>query len=364
MKTVEDMMTSEQRLASGLREKFFKESFGGFEPISEQRDKELRQEIDEVAGIFEKAKRLWFIGGGTALELHVGKLQRDHKDHDVYIWADDREEFIKHIGEAGYGIFHIIPGEDDEEATEQQMLSENSFHVKKSDGTGVYIDLRVLSTDDAQGLSLTRDTIDEAGRFQAYGSREVTLESKEALILNKIFGARQLDFLDIKTYLPTLSPSERERLDGYLKSIDTTFVIGDTETQSLDKLMQLAESAAEEAKANFLDTKVDEVISKRREELDTAINKIFEIAMRTGAPESFFVETKKEFGENLVSRRKNELKETAKFMFGDKKPSQNEFREFAYRAFGLQQKLEEELKTVALRTKRWSVRVKGENVEN
>jgi len=200
-------------------------------------------------------------------------------------------------------------------------------------------------------------------KYNAKNGQEVPLTPREVQILYKIFDGRQKDFHDVKTFLPTLSQEERVRLNGYLESVGASFVVGDRETQNFDELLQLTEATTKEAKENFLATKIDEAISKNRERFDTTIGKIFKIAGSTATLENFITEIKKEFGEDLISRRKDELDEAAKFLFGDKKPTQEEFREFAYRAFNPKQYLEDEVKRTALDMRRWEVKTRDENIK-
>ena len=137
-------------------------------------------------------------------------------------------------------------------------------------------------------------------------------------------------------------------------------MVGGKETENIDGLMQLAEATTKEVKENFLASKLDEAISKSSERFNTIIGKVFEIANRVSSPENFLDKVKNEFGEDLVAQRKAEFDEVAKFLFGEKKPTQEEFGEFAHRTFNIQKYLEEKMKSEALDMQRWEVRNKSE----
>lgn len=67
--------------------------------------------IDEVMRVFDGAPFRWWITGGMALELHVGRSWRDHADLDVGIcrsdaadvwrWLDDRGATDAHLASRG-----------------------------------------------------------------------------------------------------------------------------------------------------------------------------------------------------------------------------------------------------------------------
>jgi hypothetical protein len=363
----EETMIPEQRLASDLREKVLSEDFEIPEPISEQRKEELENEISNIAKIFNGYGRPWFIVGGIALELAEGKLTRDHQDSDIAIHYKDVADFFDYSRDLGY---KFVDAEGKDISSKEDLISrrENAF-LRKVDETKPGpkgFEIIFLRSNDKgeiifganEKLTFPAALYEGGQRYTAKNGQEVPLTPKEIQILYKIFEGRQKDLYDVKTFLPTLSQNERQRLNGYLESVGVTFVVGNRETENLDELLQLAETTAKETKENFLATKVDEVISKNRERFYNTIGKIFEIAGRVSSPENFLDEIKKEFGDYIIARRKTELDESAKFLFGNKKRTQEEFREFAYRTFNLPQYLERELKSAALDMRRWKIKTK------
>ena len=356
-------MTSEKHLVAIFLEKFLSENFEPPEPLSEQRKEELENEISDVAKIFNGYGRPWFIAGGTALELAEGKLTRDHQDTDIAIFYEDVRDFFRYATQLGYEFLDFI-GKKIENAdvlfAQQSSAAIKSDKSKPGPGSFEVIFLRrnadgnVIFGHDNR-LAFPKAIYENPLKYTAANGQIIFTTPKEIGLLYKISEGRNKDFHDIKKFLPTLSKEERGRLNGYLKSIGVTFIIGDRETGNLDELLQLKEITAKEAKENLLASKVNEVISKNRERYRIVIGKIFEISQRVNPPENFFDEIKKELGADFSIRRKTELEESFKFLFADRKPTQEEFHEFAYRAFNFQQYLEKEVERAAMR--RWQVRI-------
>ncbi len=362
-------MTPEQRSDSDLREKT-SNYFEADESINEAADEKIKKDVTDIASVFSKSQRPWFLGGGVALELHNGEFRRTHGDYDVFIYKGDIETFIKPLKDSGYDIFRVMSGEADVIATQEQIITEDNFHLKKTDDNKLgpaYIDLWLLEKRDNEdviwdkenNINIPKNLFVNASKYISANGREVPLQPKEMLILNKLFKGRQSDLNDLRICLPTLTEEERWRLNEYLNSADAVFIIGNRETSNLEELLQLAEVATTGIKESFLATKADEVISEHREKFNTAIAMIFEIARRTTSPEVFLEKIKKEFDDDIITRRKSELDAFAKFLFENKRPTQEEFREFAYHALDLQKYLERALKIFALDMQRWKIRVKG-----
>lgn len=55
--------------------------------------------IDEVVSIFSGAGVSWWIAGGWALDLFLGRITRDHKDIDVQILRRDQLAIQRHLAD-------------------------------------------------------------------------------------------------------------------------------------------------------------------------------------------------------------------------------------------------------------------------
>ncbi|OHB18251.1 MAG: hypothetical protein A2749_00300 [Parcubacteria group bacterium RIFCSPHIGHO2_01_FULL_45_26] len=370
MKIEEQMMTPEQRLAYNLQKKVLSDNFETPESASEQQKSDVEKETGDVARILNGYGKPWFLGGGTSLELAQGEITRDHHDSDIVMPYEDVSDFFDYASGLGYK-FTDTEGKDILSKEDLVNSRENAF-LHKTDKTkpgSQGFEIIFLRKNDAgeilfgsgdEGLAFPTTLYENRQKYSARNGQEVPLQPREVVLLHKIFDGRQKDFHDIKKFLPTLSVEERQRLDGYIQKIGLYFVVGGKETENIDGLMQLAEATTKEVKENFLASKLDEAISKSSERFNTIIGKVFEIANRVSSPENFLDKVKNEFGEDLVAQRKAEFDEVAKFLFGEKKPTQEEFGEFAHRTFNIQKYLEEKMKSEALDMQRWEVRNKSE----
>lgn len=359
-----------QRLASNLREKVLSENFETPEGASEQQKSDVEKETGDFARILNEYGKPWFLCGGTSLELAQGEITRDHKDIDIVMPYENVADFFDYARGLGYK-FTDTEGKDI--SSKEDLATKRNVFLNKVDRTKTgtreleIIFLRknhegkIIFGSGNEELAFPTNLYENGQKYSAKNGQEVPLQPREIVLLHKIFDGRQKDFHDIKKFLPTLSTEERQRLNGYFEKINVSFAVGDKKAESLDELIQLVEATTKEVKKNMA-SKIDEVISKVRERFNTTIGKVFEIANRASSPENFLDEVKKEFGEDLVAQRKVELDEVAKFLFGEKKPTQEDFTEFAHRTFDIQKYLEEKMKSEALDMQRWEVRNKNEKV--
>jgi len=370
MKSAEQMMTPEQRPASNLREKVLSNNFETPEIATEQQKSDVEKETGDVARILNGYGKPWFLGGGTSLELAQDEITRDHHDSDIVMPYENVADFFDYASGLGYR-FSDAEGKDILSKEDLVNSRENAFlhKIDRAKPGSQGFEIIFLRKNDAgeilfgsgdEGLAFPVSLYDNGQKYSAQNGQEVPLQPREIVLLHKIFDGRQKDFHDVKKFLPTLSAEERQRLDAYIEKIGLYFVVNGKETENLDGLMQLVEATTKEVKENFPASKIDEAISRSNERFNTTIGKVFEIASRVSSPENFLIEVKKEFGEDLVAQRKAEFDEVAKFLFGEKKPTREEFGEFAHRAFNIQKYLEEKMKNEALDMQRWEVRNKNE----
>jgi len=364
----EQMMTPEQRLSSRLREKVLSENFEIPEPISEQRKEELKNEIGDVAKIFNGYGRPWFTAGGTALELAEGKLTRDHQDNDIAIFYEDVGDFFGYTTQLGYEFFDV-KGKKIENAEELLAQKENGFVMKSDESKPGLRGFEVIFLRrNAQGditfghddrLAFSKTLYENAPKYTNKNGEVAPITPKDIELLYKISDGRNKDFHDIKEFLPSLTPEERQRLDGYLETIGATFVINGQETKNLDELLRLAEAQTKRLKENFLATKIDTIIAEDFRNFNETIEKIFEIANRLDSPKNFLTELVNEFGQRATTWSAAELDKVVKFLFRDPKPTLEEFKT----EFSPEPHIEERLRKEALSMPRWEMKTEREDVE-
>ncbi|MDN4595075.1 nucleotidyltransferase domain-containing protein [Polycladomyces subterraneus] len=65
--------------------------------------------IDQVLSVMKSFDRPWFVSGGWALDLSVGRVTREHGDLDLTIFREDTERLIQYFD--GWTAYVAIPGE-------------------------------------------------------------------------------------------------------------------------------------------------------------------------------------------------------------------------------------------------------------
>jgi hypothetical protein len=358
----DEMMTSEQRVASNLRENVFRNNLDAPGPLSEQRKEELEKEIGDVAKVLNGYGRPWFTAGGTALELAKGKLTRDHLDNDIAIFYEGVGEFFGYASHLGYRFFDV-KGKRIKAAEELLAQKGNAFVVKNDKGRpGLRFEIIFLRRN-AQGditfghnkqFAFSKTLYENPAKTIAVNGEVVPIQPKEIVLLHKIYDGRNKDFHDIKKFLPTLTPEERERLNGYLKTLDATFAVGDRQTTNLDELLQLAEAETKDFREMLSTKVVDWIIGADLGRFDETIEKSFEIAMRHGSPKYFINELADELGERETTWQVAELDKAEKFLFRDPQPTKEEFK----LAFSPEPHIEQRFKRKVFAMPRWKCRLK------
>lgn len=364
MNSIKQPTTPELDPAHLIRKKVLDPNFE-IPPVTEKKKAKIERETGIVAKVFNDFGRPWFLCGGTSLEFAQGKITLDHQDTDVGLFYEDIADFFDYAVGLGY---KFITSECKDILSKESLLAqkENAFlriaNDTQSGLTGFEI-MFLRRNDEGEIIFGSSNkvafpaTLYEGGqKYIAENGQEVPLTPKEVQILYKIFDGRQKDFYEIKTFLPTLSQQERQRLDTYLKNIGAVFIVGNKETKNIDELISLVEETTLEAKEEFLSSEIDKVVSEAIQMFDGSAKKCLDIASRTDSIENFITEAKKEFGIEVVERRISEFNAVAQLLFSENKPTLEELRQFVYHTFNLEQYIEEQTRISLLDVRRWEIR--------
>jgi aminoglycoside-2''-adenylyltransferase len=66
--------------------------------------------IEAVGRVMAGFPRPWFVSGGWAIDLFVGRVTREHEDREVGIFRQDQEALRKHL--PGRALFKAVTGPD------------------------------------------------------------------------------------------------------------------------------------------------------------------------------------------------------------------------------------------------------------
>ncbi len=356
------------RISADARADVFKEQFGMPAPATPEQQELIQKEAGDIAALCNAYGKPWFYAGGTSLELAEGTITRDHQDSDIAFFEEDVADFVAHTRTLGYIITDHerkeIPLDEEIIKERRNVFLHKSHGATSGPGGFEIIFLRKNATgaitfDSDARLSFPASLYENAQTYSAQNSEKVPLQSKEIVLIHKLFDGRQKDVYDITKFLPTLSEEERQRLDGYLKTVDATFMVGATETDDLDELLQLVETQTGEVKEAFFASKADKVISENVYRFDAALERVFVLAEQAQTPKDFLDAIIKEFGTELLKEREIEFNKATEFFFGMSKPTEEVFKEYMYQTFNLQQQLEKELKKEILDVCRWELHTRG-----
>lgn len=173
----------------------------------------------ELVGLFSGAPLRWWISGGVALELHVGRSWRDHEDADVGICRTDAEAAHQWLAElclyvAARGRLRPWDGrplsaEDDENNVWAKEEPDGSWRFDITIGDG-----------DADAWIYRRDPSirrhwSDAILTTADG---VPYLAPEIQLLFKSKDLREKDHADARQVIPLLEPPRRRWLNDHLPS--------------------------------------------------------------------------------------------------------------------------------------------------
>jgi hypothetical protein len=356
----------EPALTMELKDKVLQQGFEDYPPITSERKQEIEQELGDTAILLNDYGRPWFLAGGSALECAQGEITRDHQDTDVAMYYDDVGGFYEFATTKGYR-FISVEGKDITSHEELLAQRENAF-LKKGDeaqpGPQAF-EIMFLRKNEAgevifsadERLGFPASVYENAPTYTAPNGQRVPLQPKDVSVLYKLFDGRHKDFLDVRKFYPTLTNDERQRVTTALTSLNTRFVADDSSaTDNIDELLQHTETTTPQAKERFVQSgKVEEIAGQQAERLER-INTIYGLSQHASSPEEFRKALEQQYGKEVVTRHKEQLDKMAGYLYQETRPTQDDFRVFAYQEFGIQEQMMRELKTEVLDMKRWEVR--------
>ncbi|MEW6471250.1 MAG: amino acid transporter [Actinomycetota bacterium] len=181
--------------------------FGRWEPL----------DIPSVREVFGSAPFRWWISGGWALELHVGRQWRRHEDTDVGMCRRDAPALRRHL--VGWDI-HLAAGgvlTPWDGGTLDSDLHQNNLWCRRADNGPWLIDVTLGEGDDHEWIyrrdrSIRLAWSDAVLRTQT----DVPYLAPELQLLFKSTNPRDKDQMDAAEVIPSLEGDHRSRLERFL----------------------------------------------------------------------------------------------------------------------------------------------------
>ena len=172
---------------------------------------------EEVGPLLSTYGGRWWIAGGLALELHVGRSWRSHEDIDVGIVRGEAPTIVPALAGAGIEAFvaasgHLRPWDG---RTLDEERHENNVWCREPGGPWL-LDLQIGSGDE-DGWIYSRDPSIRAPWVTAVlRSNGVPYLAPEIQMLFKSTHLRERDDSDAREVIPALDPEARARLQEWL----------------------------------------------------------------------------------------------------------------------------------------------------
>lgn len=166
--------------------------------------------VPEVVELFDRAPFRWWIAGGHALELHLGRRWRSHSDTDVGIARDDAP-LLRHLLRdwqiliAAAGTLSPWDGTplDAERA-------QNNLWCRRSSDSPFALDILIGAGDGTDWVYRRNAVIRRPWNEAVLGdSNGVPYLAPELQLLFKSKGLRDKDTADARTVIPRLEPDRR-----------------------------------------------------------------------------------------------------------------------------------------------------------
>jgi hypothetical protein len=68
--------------------------------------------LDELCNLFSEASFKWYLVGGMGIDVHIGKITREHHDFDIEIPSESRHEFKAYMKSKDYSLFKRLAATD------------------------------------------------------------------------------------------------------------------------------------------------------------------------------------------------------------------------------------------------------------
>ena len=170
--------------------------------------------LNEVLELMDDFSAPWWIGGGWALDLYIGRQTREHADVDVIIRRTDQEFLRRLLPRWDVCIAHEGTLE---RWTAQLEPPRHGLWARRDAARGWQVEFLLAETEGDEWVYRRDANIRMPFADVILRTREgVPYLRPELLLLNKSARVRDRDELDFEAVLPLLDDHARARLHGWL----------------------------------------------------------------------------------------------------------------------------------------------------
>ncbi len=163
--------------------------------------------INDLLGGFSQP---WFVAGGWAIDLHVGRVTRPHKDVEIAILRRDQDAIRNHLPK--WEFHYVTPGRPGLEPWEKGLRLDPPIHEVHASGPGK-ADLEILLNESTGGVWRFRRMMEIARPLSKMGHKSETglpYLAPEIVLLYKAKEPTDINEQDFQVTRPLLASEASE----------------------------------------------------------------------------------------------------------------------------------------------------------
>jgi len=165
-----------------------------------------------VAGHMQGLRRPWFIAGGWAIDLFLGRLTRKHADIEVAVLRADQHRVMRHLN--GWTFRKVLPHKEHqmEPWSGLEWLGPPIHEIHASHGSEPFDTMEILLNEaDDEDWSFRRNPAVTCplSRMGLIATPAIPILSPEIVLLFKAAAPREKDHVDFENIVGSLEPERR-----------------------------------------------------------------------------------------------------------------------------------------------------------
>lgn len=189
--------------------------------------------ISEINKVFSGIPIYWCIAGGWALDIHIGKKTRNHKDIDVIVFREDQQALFQYLNE-DWVLYKAKNGKIEAWNQGEYLETTNDIWVSKEANSSWAFQIMLADSENDEWIYRRDRSIRETKGKIMYRTLQGTPYIKPEIQLLYKAGSsilRKKDFQDFQNILPLLCDIEKEWLKN---SINKQFPCGHSWLKRVD----------------------------------------------------------------------------------------------------------------------------------
>jgi len=164
----------------------------------------------------------WFVAGGWALDLYLGRVTREHADVDVALYRADQRALRRWLAAGGWSAERAADGRLEPWGEDEWLaLPVHEIHCRRPAGEPGHLEFLLNEGDAAEWRFRKAPAITRPRSLVEMRSPEgIPFYAPEVVLLYKALARRRHDDADFAAARPSLAPERRAWLRGALASID------------------------------------------------------------------------------------------------------------------------------------------------